>query len=716
MRDKAIKFISSTVTPMGGKTKNWFEQKLRQRYKKSHSQKFKQRIQRLLFFFSAIVVVCLIRLAYFVDAPFLKNTIWEFSIIYLLLGLFAMVVYFVFKHIQFLNEDLENERSSNSELEFSNQKLTDEKKELISKHTNEVESMVKAEEERMDEFGETIIQKTQNKLEEFKVATIEKVEKEILSNVFSASSEKFNESKEMSRAELLQKEREQKAELKRREDKIEVNEKITSFIQQSFTWKDKMNNEIFETNKRIGELGLRLSEELPKIKQSIYEIKTWAEGNFTQMKFWVKEEVLRIDKNHIQVVNQFEAFNIQYEGDKREIKQQFDGVNLYIEKVAMTAHERLLAFSQQTQNEFFRLDRRIDNSDRLFGDIQHNLEKGLLYAKMEREQMKSENKGLFRTIQHNLEKGLLNSKMEREQIRQESDKKIFILNTKLDKKLDEFAFKHQISIRDLTHLMEIKDYQLKDLIDKNHNQIKSEITDIKANNKIQLNNLDTKYMVQLKDLETVHMKHLYEQDQKIMTVVNKIESFHNDISAVGVRMDKLNVQFQGMGVANDQVRQEAKNIVTSLNLRMESIDNALQMTRETSKLVEGRIQNSVRGDLLKLKEITINQESKAKELASAERGLRLMFNDYHNQATEKELNLKSIEQNLNNLHREIALERKNIQVDSRLQNGELVMSEKLANLEHQRDRAERAYNDINKEAQMYKDMAHYYKKEGGRGY
>lgn len=750
MRNKVKSFIGKFLQGVITKTKsvkNLFFRKIYERDKARGIETLKKdniEINLLILLTALVMVICLIRLAYFSNISFSKNMTLEFVLIYGGLGLILMMFFLLQKIKQLTEEDLEKQKNELIESNILSQQLTNEVDELKLEHRNQVESIKEVSKKQLTKLGDSFVQIAQNDLVDFKKATAEKVENEIRNNLFSSGSGSFNESAGISKAEQLQKEREDKAELKRREDKIEANEKITNFIQQSLTWKDKFNNEIFETNKRVGELGLRLSEELPKLKQSIYEIKTWAEGNFTQMKFWVKEEILALHESNIKIVSQFESFKIQYDGDKREIKHQFDGVNLYIEKVAMTAHERLLAFAQQTQNDFLRLDRRVDNSDRLLGDIQHNLEKGLLYAKMEREQMKSENKGFFRTIQHNLEKGLLQgkmereqmknenkglfrniqhniekgllqNKMEREQIRNEADKKIFILDKKLDKTLDELAFKHQVSIRDLTHLMEIKEYQLKDLVGKNHTQIKLEITDMKANHKLQYNNLDIKYTVQLKDLETVHMRHLFEQDQKIMKVVNKIEGFHNDISAVGVRMDRLNVQVQGMGVANDQVRQEAKNIVTSLSLRMESIDNALHLTRETSKVVEGRIQNSVRGDLLKLKEITINQEGKAKELASAEGGLKLMFDDYHNQATEKELNLKSIEQNLDKLHGEIALERKNIQVDSRLQNGELVMSDKLANLEYEKDRVERAYDDVNKEANMYKDMAMYYKKEGRKG-
>jgi hypothetical protein len=726
-------------------------------------------------------------------------------------------------------------KKAQTELSISRElvkKLTKEKSKTTSKHRKEIENMKEDINQNMKEIKEKFIEKMSEEMQDFVKETKDNIEKKILGNVFSSTSESFNESERLSREEHYRKQNEREAEFQREKDKLEMDRKFQDHVERIFNMTTNINERVFNTEKKVVDFGEQFNRKLTalesmivqglatldskiessisKVQVSISEMKTWASENFSTLKMWFKEEVLSIKENQMRLVNKFEEFDIRYKGDMREIQlkfnefdirykadmqgiqNQFKETYLYIDTKAFATHERVLALDYAIKNEGLRLDRKIDSgflglqqadmqNERLLQDIQHNLEKGLLYAEaarkenqykleksfyenqaqneqkfssLDNESRRREDKGRFDTLRmfddlnyrtsRNYDE--LNNKADRNyeslnyktdyhindlnhkteikyrdlkyatessisDLKYDNEQKLYILDTKLDKRLDEFASKHNISIKDLHHLIKLKDYEHADFVNKHVSQIRADITNMKAEQKVQYANLDAKYKVELNDLKTLHMKHLYEQDQKIMKVISKIESFQNDISGLSVRMESLKVNIQKMGVENTKVKQEAQHLLNSVQMRMDSINNSLKLARDTSRLIEERIDTKVRGDLLKLKEITLDQESNLKQIAFAEQGMRLIYDEYNNQANQKELEVKRLHDNIETMNKRIADERRAIQTEARLAKREEVMSNKLMELQYDRDSWKKEANDTLQEANMYRKAAAHYQKK-----
>lgn len=652
-------------------------------------------------------------------------------------------------------------------------KFEDKVSQLQTEHKNKEHLMKEENKKKIKALTQKIIKLASEEIEELREDLTNKVEKDILDKTFSTESESFNESKELSREEYYRNKRSEEDDLKREQDKLETERKLVEMTKSILGLKSEMGEKMLEQDKKhvrtelaMGKMETDLRKDLTKlesmivqgltkletkvdlsiakVEQSISELKSWTESNLIQLKYFVKEEVLRLSENQMKIVNKVDQLETQYKGDVREMKLGMQELSHQIDKVAFDAHERYLALSYVVKEESLRLDGKIEGevlrleradmaTNNLLEGIQHNLEKGLLMTKMEQRELEYRQDAKYQGLKSDTEKGFLNSKMEQREseyrqdakyrdlkgatektileARFDNERNMYVFKGAVDKRLDDLAYKHDIKIKDLTHLAELKGVKLESLINQKHTDITKQIVEMKAKNGSELVKMGAKYDIQLNDMKTLNAKRHYEHEQNMMKVISKVESLHNDISGMNVRMEGMKVEIERSGLASEKVRQDAKNLLYQIEIRMDSINAALKMAQESSRLQQKQIDTELRDGLLRMKEITIDQESKLKEIAFADQGMKLIYDDFNNKAVEKELQLNRLHGNMELMDKSIRNERKAIQVENRLHKGEIVMNNRVMKLENDKYHLKKEADDSKKEANMYRKAANYYEKK-----
>ena len=292
-------------------------------------------------------------------------------------------------------------------------------------------------------------------------------------------------------------------------------------------------------------LKLFVKEGFLKIQQSANSFKLQVEKEFNDMKFKWGEDFALLTNQQLKLVNKFEGFQIMYDGDKRELKQQIEGIYLTIDRVAFEAHKYTEKVRQTFSDEIlalknadFELQKNLflveANLRQSISDLETKVDRNALVAAFEREEISKKMQWEIEKVTDKI--NLTNSELRflikeshftmKNFVNQNFTKIMSDLNAHRSQtaiKFEKISNRLNISIADIKYLVNQKNYELKDFTIQNFNRIEKDIQTNRFNTKQQLEKLSQKMSISVLEMKYLIKEKNYQMRDFVKANISKIE-------------------------------------------------------------------------------------------------------------------------------------------------------------------------------------------------